>query len=318
MRRPLLALLMSLPLLAARKRPPVPDHGIPNRILQQVRSGRSGKAASWVEAELKKRPDDLNLLAVLAIIHTANNEHDQAAALYDRVDGSAFYTQTASRFHADTLHELGEGARAAAIRTQRLHRTDYNHPQVQYENIARVHDLREAGLWLDALDICNEAIAFAPHQAALYAARAEIHIDVGDLDAAAFDLLLAEERGSARTGTAQTTIAKSRWLLETGQPNSAVDILTPLRQSNFRHERFAAALGEAMLASHQSDAAAVVLRQVRFRRRDSAHLQSVRARLLLATGDRDGAVAIVDDLMDVQPGNLYAQAIFAEVYGFDL
>ncbi len=286
---------------------------VPPRFLQQVRSGRAPAAERWLGPALAAAPDDPNLRTAQAVLHTVNHEPEAALALFEALDGSRFYDRSGLRFHADALAEVGRGVEAAEMRTQRLRRTNFSHPQVQYENIRRVHDLREAGDLAAALETADDAIAFAPHQGSLYAARAEVHLERGDLDAAAFDILLAEARGTARTGTTPTAIAKARLQLAEENPEAAIRLLEPLRRRNVTSERFREVLGAAYLAADDLDNATIELRRVRFLRQDSPGIRALRARLSWQQGDPAAAREAAEALLDEVPGNADAQALFADL-----
>lgn len=288
--------------------------GVPSSFLQRLRAGRTNKAAEWLDAEQATRPGEPNLLIARAMLHTTHNEHHLAAPLYEENAGATVYARWGLRFHADTLRALGEGAAAAQLRTNRLHRSNYGHAQVQYENIARIHDLREAGALLEALEATDDAIAQGPHQGAIYAARAEVYIDLQDLDTAAFEILLAKERGTARTGATQTALAEARWLLAIDQPEEAVALLRPYRKRNLSNERFTAILGEAFTRAGRLSEAADALREVRYRRQGHPEVELARARLHLAMGDPDTAGAIADRLMEQTPGSPFAIAAVEEVW----
>lgn|GEM_PF-5131166 len=329
MRRLTMALILTvLPLMAAgrgkvklrgsKARQGAPDDGsVPPRFLQQVRTGRTSKAEQWLAQARERHPDSLDLLTAQAVIHTAHNEHWLAIPLYEQSLGSAFYERAGIRFHADSLSQLGDGVRASQLRTRRLHRDDYSHQQVQYENITRIHDARDAQDYLLALDACDAAVGHAPHSGSVYAACAEVFIDMGDLEAASFQLLLSRERNTSRTGATQAAIAEARWLMANDQPEQAVLILREFRQRNRTNERYWAVLSDALAASGRPREATWVLRDVMFRRSASGGIRARRARLELRAGNLPEARRQLDALLTDMPGNPDGVAVFAELSGTD-
>lgn len=312
--------MRSLVLLAAavawaRAPRALPDHGVPPRVLQQLRNGRASRALKWVEQQRAAGSTDPTLTTVEAMVHSARNDDATAVELFSESDGTDVYEAWGVRFHADALRDLGEGQQAAELRNARLKRQAYQGVQSRTDNISRLSDLRASGHYEEAWELSDEAIGVSPTDGAIYAARAMIALGMGDIERADFELLLARERASHGGAKLQIALADAEIELALGQPERALDILEPMQRKAILLEPYAAALGRAYAATGNHAEARIALRDRQYLDQPSPETLAARVELHLAMGQDSVARELADALLEERPGHAAAQRAFALAHG---
>ena len=69
--------------------------------------------------ELRARPDDIELMAALAVAESRSGYFADAAGSFALCEGAQLYEDLGLEAHANVLRALGDGGQAAALRLQR-------------------------------------------------------------------------------------------------------------------------------------------------------------------------------------------------------
>lgn len=188
-------------------------------------------ALPGLRVELANNPDDPDLHAQFAIANARIGRFADALPSFELSLGSSVYESRGLAMHADTLRATGHLEEAIALRREAIAASTN-----EMERFGLVFDLvddyRYAGDLLDATDAADELLAIAPGIDEVYSLQADVALDAGDLDEAAFDLWLADLDGSR---TARTRAARARLQMAYGDLEAAYAEVSTGRMKNRNH-----------------------------------------------------------------------------------
>lgn len=281
------------------------DTDIPRRIVAMLHRGRTDAVFRYVEEQAKLHPGNQDVCVLAGAAHAVDREYVEAIALLERCQGSPFYEKSAIRYHADALRAMGEYEDAATLRTEQLMLKSISMDQEHYALINRILDYREAGEFQRALELADEAIGLAPGRSSFYGVKADIYLDLGDTGSARAELLIAEHMGFE--SRKPTLLAQARLQTALGEPDLAVSALNPLRKRFLQSPEFWDVYLRAKLAMGEVDETAEFLKLRRFATIRSSELEALKAEVMLAQGDLEGAKTMILSALDTYPGSRVVQ-----------
>ena len=233
-----------------------------------------------------EQPDNPDLYAALGIAWAKNTFYADALGAFSLSMGSSYYEEQGIEAHADALRAFGEGEAAAALRQEFLVSTQANEGRILRVLLGAADDLRSVGDFEGAADLIDEAESVYPRSPMVHAVRAELLMDVGDLDAADAALALMMRQG----GTSRGSAALARRALLVGDYAAADEALEGARKFRTPTHRLASLRAEVLRLSGDPHGAADILERNQWAVLESPELIQVRLKVYADMG-ADASVA---------------------------
>jgi len=246
-------------------------------------------ALPGLRRELANNPDDPDLHAQYAIASARVGRFADAYAAFALSLGSTVYEAKGLGMHADTLRATGHLDEAIELRQEAI-AASTNEMQRFGLLFDLVDDYRYAGDLGSAQDTADELLSIAPGIDEVYSIAADVALDAGDLDDAAFDLWLADLDGSR---TARTRSARARLQIAYGDLEAAYGEVAYGRMKNRNHMPWAIQ-AEILRRQGMPDQGVILLESARLPDKDRPEMMAA----LLACLSSAGELAEARDLRD--------------------
>lgn len=263
-----------------------------------IRTGRPRVAMQQARQELRARPDDIELMAALAVAESRSGYFADAAGSFALCEGAQLYEDLGLEAHANVLRALGDGGQAAALRLQR--QLSPLTAQMAFRLwLGASDDLRSIGDIDGAMEMTLAGLSQFPNSGMLHAQLAELHLVQGDIDQAEFHLWW-----SARQGEHQRwVIAEGRRRLMVGDLIGARELASRFYRSAEPNARFVAFYADALRENGEAAVALHELTTGRWRLTDDPLVLGAHLRLLVALEDWDAAARLAAHASVVYPRN---------------
>lgn len=222
-----------------------------------------------------EQPDNPELYAALGVAWAKNSFYADALGAFALSMGSSYYEEQGLEAHADALRALGEGEAAAALRQEFLVSVYANEGRMLRVLLGSADDLRSVGDFEGAAELIDEAESVYPRSPMVHAVRAELLMDVGDLDAADATLALMNRQG----GTSRGSAALARRALMVDDYDAAHAALEGARKFRTPTQRLASLRAEVLRLKGDPHSAAEVLERTRWQAIESPELIQVRLKV---------------------------------------
>ncbi|MFT5680620.1 MAG: tetratricopeptide (TPR) repeat protein [Myxococcota bacterium] len=267
-----LGLLLSLPIARAQ------GFGSLGMLIQR---GQFRLAAQNANKQLEATPDSVELHAILGVAWSKNDFHADALGAFLLCVGATYYEDQGIEAHADGLRAIGRGREAAALRLERLLGPSLSIGRELRVLLGAQGDLREIGDFDGAMEIADRAEALFPRSPMVFAAIADIHLDMGDLDSADEAIWMMEQFGETSRGS----VVRARRAIADGDFTEADTILEEARKFRTPTVRIGALRAEVLRLSGDPHAAADLLERNRWRALESSELIQTRLKVYTDMGD---------------------------------
>ena len=260
---------------------PVAEARLFGRVDLMIRRGKYRVAVQNISQQLTESPDDPELFALLGVAFARVGFPVDALVAFQLSLGSEYYEDQGLEAHADALRAIGKGEEAARLRLERLMGDNVSQVRALQILIGAADDLREAGDLDGTLEMLSRAEALYPRSATVFAVRAELYLDIGDIDAADAALRMGKWAGdSSRISTTE-----ARMLLILGDTTAAHAVLEDARKYQRPTPVLASLRAEVLRQSGDPHAAADLLERNQWKNLESAGLIQARLKAYTDMGD---------------------------------
>jgi len=278
-------------------------------VVMLLRTGRSLMAVQNARQSLARTPHNTELLTALAVGEARVGYYADAAATFAFSAGEPLYEELGIEAHATTLRACGDGEAAAALRLQRLLVPELT-PQTELRVwMYAADDLWAAGDIGGALDMNEAGRAQFPRSSILHAQAAELHLALGDTDAADFHLWFSDQQGRQQ----RWHIAEGRRRLQLGDLVGAHEMADAFLTMSQPSARFAAFRAEVLIALGEADDAGYMLNFGRWRLTEDPEILVARMRVRIAQGDLTAAREVAARVRAIYPDNPAVVAALREL-----
>ena len=264
---------------------------IPPQLRMYMKRSRVAQAYDMLMPLLAASPDDPELHAVYGSLMAQTGDHADAVTAFAFSDGASWYASSGMRQHASSLSALGYTDEAIAIRQlARLNpRRDEATDVLTF--MAMVDDYREARRWEEGQDTLDELLGMSSG-AKVWAAATRFYTDKGDLDEAFWASLQAMRTADPF----ECKLARANLYMQMGDLEAAEQILVQAKRRRARHIGLGAILAELERRKGNPVMALEITRLRRYNDTPHIDLRAAEVRALIDLMAYDEAQDVLDRL----------------------
>lgn len=295
--RPILPLLTLLTLLSlnAWARAPARELGL-------IKQGRGRGAMRTLRPQLEQQPNDPHLNTLAGLAYATEGQYTDALFHLERGNGTDLYPVAGLARHAEALRATGRGHDAAALHSERLFQPDMSEGDETTALVSMIQDYRSVRAYGAAWDTLYRGLVLRPNEPRLNAFAAELALDEGDIAGAEGFMALARPDSDA-TPPFRLLLVEARLALARQDALGTLDALDQKEHQRMAMPEAAALRALALLELGQPEQALEVLSRVNLASREDPVLLAALTRTQLALGETAQAEFTWAFLQSVAPGS---------------
>ena len=300
------AALLLAALTLTNSAPAAPSPAV-NTLMMLLRKGQYRMAIQNGSRALERDPDDINVLAAMAIGWSRAGYHSDALGAFALSRGAEVYEALGLEAEAESLGATGRADEAVALREQALLQAGLDETHEVRLLLGMADDYRWAGRPEEAIEAAERALAVWPQSSMVLAVIADAQLDRDDIADADATLGLAMSYGE----NTRTILVAARRALIADQPEEALIWAEAARDFRSGSVRLIALSAMAQRQAGRLEEARTTLERNKARLTEDPEILSARILVYTDLGELAVAREWAARAAAVYPGNVGVQRALA-------